>query len=144
MVSWTHNRHDFQVLSLLRIKEAEVLLSNQCYAGAYYLLGYAIECALKACIAKATKRHDFPPNLETVRAIYIHDLAKLLKSAGLEPKHQHRAKTKPTFARYWAIVKDWNEQVRYQTAIPEQDARDLHLAVTDKRHGVLPWLIKLW
>jgi hypothetical protein len=46
------NRNDLQNLSRLREKEAKVLLDNGCFAGAYYLLGYAVECALKACIAK--------------------------------------------------------------------------------------------
>lgn len=30
------------------------------YDGAYYLSGYAVEWALKACIAKNVKRYDFP------------------------------------------------------------------------------------
>jgi HEPN domain-containing protein len=33
-----------------------VLLEAGLYAGAYYLAGYAVECALKACIAKKTAR----------------------------------------------------------------------------------------
>lgn len=54
------NRYDLQKLAVLRVKEGKVLLDNKCYEGAYYLLGYAIECALKACIAKQTKKFDFP------------------------------------------------------------------------------------
>lgn len=44
------NRVDFRQLAGLRIAEAKVLLDNNLYAGAYYLAGYAVECALKACI----------------------------------------------------------------------------------------------
>lgn len=54
------NRADLQVLARLRLAEAKVLFDNRRYEGAYYLLGYAIECALKAYIAKQTKRYDFP------------------------------------------------------------------------------------
>jgi HEPN domain-containing protein len=50
------NRADLQQLAELRITEAKVLLDNGFYAGAYYLAGYAVECALKACIAKLTNR----------------------------------------------------------------------------------------
>jgi hypothetical protein len=46
------NRNDFQKISRLRVKEAKALLDNGYPAGAYYLMGYAVECALKACIAK--------------------------------------------------------------------------------------------
>jgi HEPN domain-containing protein len=49
------NRTDLQQLAELRIKEARILLDGDSYSGAYYLAGYAIECALKACIAKRTK-----------------------------------------------------------------------------------------
>jgi hypothetical protein len=54
------NRADLQALADLRVKEATILLDANCFEGAYYLLGYAIECALKACIAKQIKQHDFP------------------------------------------------------------------------------------
>ena len=27
---------------------------------AYYMIGYCVECALKACIAKQIRRFDFP------------------------------------------------------------------------------------
>jgi hypothetical protein len=44
------NRAEFQKLADLRAREAGVLLAARCYDGAYYLAGYAVECALKACI----------------------------------------------------------------------------------------------
>jgi hypothetical protein len=55
------NRTDFQELADVRIGEAEVLVAQGKWDGAYYLAGYAVECALKACIAKLTNLHDFPP-----------------------------------------------------------------------------------
>ena len=45
------NRADFQRLADVRIDEAGVLLAAGRWSGAYYLAGYAVECALKACIA---------------------------------------------------------------------------------------------
>jgi len=77
------NREDFQKLTQERLKDAEALLRQQRYSAAYYLCGYAVECALKACIAKQTKEFDFPPDPATIREIYVHDLEKLTKSAGL-------------------------------------------------------------
>lgn len=77
------NRADFQKLAALRVNEAKALLDNECYEGAYYLAGYAVECALKACVARKTKRYDFPPNEKTVREYYTHELEKLVKGAGL-------------------------------------------------------------
>ena len=53
------NRQDLQNLALTRLEEVEVLLNNHKYSGAYYLSGYVIECALKACIAKQTQEFDY-------------------------------------------------------------------------------------
>jgi HEPN domain-containing protein len=47
-------RKDLQKLAAIRLKEAKLLLAANAPDGAYYLAGYAVECALKACIAKAT------------------------------------------------------------------------------------------
>ena len=76
------NRLQFQELTKLRQREAYALLSNRLYAGAYYLIGYAIECSLKACIAKQTKRHDFPDKNETIQS-YTHKLEQLMGLSGL-------------------------------------------------------------
>jgi HEPN domain-containing protein len=54
------NRNDLRRLARIRLKEARMLLEADCSDGSYYLCGYAIECALKACIARNTQRHDFP------------------------------------------------------------------------------------
>ena len=76
------NRIDFQRISKLRVKEAKTLLDKGFYSGAYYLLGYSVECALKACIAKKIKRHDFP-ELKFVNKSYTHNLEQLLNVSGL-------------------------------------------------------------
>ena len=63
------NRFDFQRLAKIRIKEAGVLLEKRCYEGAYYLVGYAVECALKACIAKQTQRFEFPEKSRVLESL---------------------------------------------------------------------------
>ena len=54
------NRIDFQEIAELRLRESKALLAAGFPDGAYYLAGYAVECALKACIAKRSQEHDFP------------------------------------------------------------------------------------
>ncbi|MGC2744663.1 MAG: hypothetical protein WA672_15920 [Candidatus Angelobacter sp.] len=46
-------RVDLQELAHLRLAEARLLLDGKSFAGAYYLTGLALECALKACIARS-------------------------------------------------------------------------------------------
>ena len=55
------------------------------WTGASYssLAGYAVECALKARIAKATRKHDFP-DTKKADASHRHNLRELLKVANLE------------------------------------------------------------
>src|SRR5215467_363676 len=77
-------RREFQRLAELRANEASILAQRGKQQGAYYLAGYAVECALKACIAKQTRRNEFPPKPDYVRKAYTHDLIELLRLAGLD------------------------------------------------------------
>ena len=67
------NRKDFHQLAELRLKEARALLAAEFPDGAYYLAGYAVECGLKACIAKRTREHDYPDK-KLVNKSYTHDV----------------------------------------------------------------------
>ncbi|MDH4220632.1 MAG: DNA-binding protein [Candidatus Aminicenantes bacterium] len=137
------NRFDFQRLAELRVKEAEVLLGQGYFDGAYYLLGYAVECAFKACIARQTKQYDFPPERKAIEAIYQHDPIKLLKASGLEGDHEIEMQANSTFADNWKIVQVWSEQLRYQIGKSEAEVKDFYTAVVSDE-GVLSWVKKYW
>ena len=132
------NSKDLQELAKLRLKEAESLLQGNMPAGAYYLAGYAVECALKACIAQKTKEHDFPDKNLVARS-YTHDLTRLLRLAGLEQK----LKTSEQLGVNWSLVKDWNESKRYEFTDMTR-AEQLHRAILDKKHGVFQWIQEHW
>ena len=76
------NRKDLQLLARVRLAGAKTLLDAGRPDGAYYLAGYAVECALKACIARGTLRHEFPGK-KTVDASHTHNLRDLIKVANL-------------------------------------------------------------
>jgi len=137
------NRVDLQLLSRLRRREARVLLNTNLPAGAYYLAGYSVECALKACIARATKRHDFPDKNLALES-YTHDLTRLLRAAGLEREFDVDIAASPALDRNWAIVKDWKETSRYDATIDLTKARQLYEAASARRSGVLAWLRQHW
>lgn len=136
------NRSQLKKLSNLRVKEAKVLFRAQQYEGAYYLIGYAVECGLKACIAKQFKRHDFPDK-RLVEKAHTHKVEALLKLAGLETAFQSDRRNNPTLDLNWAIVKDWSEEERYNDNISINQARDLISACTG-RGGILPWIKRRW
>ena len=103
------NRADLQQLAMLRIAEAKALLAAGFPAGAYYLAGYAIECAIKACIAKAVQQFDFPDK-DRVNKSYQHNLVELLKPAGLESELKDAISKSKVFEGNWAIVKTGRKQ----------------------------------
>jgi hypothetical protein len=137
------NRQDLQRLSHTRVREAKVLLDGGNFAGSYYLMGYAVECAIKSAIAKQTKRHDFP-NKQLAADSYKHDLKSLLQTAGLWTRFEAAIRASPSLSDNWAVVKDWNETSRYVLSFTEAQARDLYSACTARTHGLLAWLKNYW
>lgn len=137
------NRADLRQLAHIRVAEARALRAAGHAAGAYYLAGYAVECALKACIAKAVQQYDFPER-DRVNQSYSHNLAQLLRIAGLEASLDAATNQNHVLARYWAIVKDWNQSWRYSLSIVAKDADALLAAVDDPANGVLRWLASHW
>lgn len=135
------NRVEFQILAAERLDDAAALLKTGRYSGAYYISGYAIECALKACIARKTMQDDFPP--KEAAKFYVHDLPKLLDIAGLGEAFTNEAGQDPAFRTNWATVKEWTEEARYQRN-GQQQAEEMVAASSDPEHGVLQWLKRNW
>jgi len=137
------NRTELQQLAELRMKEAKALLDAGCFEGAYYLAGYAVECAIKSGFAKKTVQYDFPDK-KVVNQIYDHNPVNLIKAAGLEREWEKELKASAGFRTNWNIVKDWTEESRYKTKVEEKLAQGLYDAITDPRDGVMAWLKKHW
>jgi hypothetical protein len=132
-------RKDLQKLAAVRLREAKLLLKANAPDGAYYLAGYAVECALKACIAKSTERHDFP-DLKRTKDSYTHKAKDLIVVAGLKSPLEE-AMGQSEFAWRWEIVIQWSEESRYIGHSP-QEALDLIEAIENRKHGILQWLKK--
>lgn len=137
------NRQELQELSKVRRREAAALIKSKHYSGAYYLLGYSVECALKACIAKQTQKFDFP-NKELANKAHVHNLEQLVKLAGLETDLNNKIAANKIFEVNWAVVKDWKETSRYICTIVQSDAKDLYTACTSRSNGILSWIQSKW
>ena len=136
------NRDNLKALSIQRIKEARILLRNNCFDGAYYLAGYSIECALKACIAKQIRMYDFPDK-DLASKSYSHIVGDLVKVAGLDVLRKSEEQISPDFAVNWSIVQRWRETSRYETR-SKQEAEDLFISIITKKGGVLRWIQQHW
>jgi HEPN domain-containing protein len=136
------NRTDFQQLAELRLREAEALLAAGLSDGAYYLAGYSVECALKACIAKRTQLHDFPEK-KLVNDSHTHNLKELLRLAELKTELDSVLDADPEMRSNLETVQDWSETARYQrkTAL---DTVALLTAIESQKGGLLPWIRQRW
>ena len=135
-------RSDFQLLADLRIDEAGVLLAAGKWDGAYYLAGYAVECALKACIAKLTRAEDFPDK-ETATKAWTHKFGVLLEVAELVSARNAEGTANAAFEAYWRVVVSWKEDARYKRTT-QLDAESFFKAVSDPNDGVLRWIRQHW
>jgi hypothetical protein len=138
------NRNDFQQLADLRIAEAAALLTLAVPMadGAYYIAGYAVECALKACIAKSYGAEEWPDKGFVVDC-HTHEILKLVRLAALEPARSADVAANPNLGTNWNIVKDWSERSRYERHSLAK-AQRLCEAITHAADGVLPWIKNHW
>jgi hypothetical protein len=138
------NRADLQQLADLRIAEAQALLTqaHPMPDGTYYLAGYAVECALKACIAGGYGAETWPDK-KFVADCHTHDISILVRLAGLEQDLINDVAANLPFGTNWNIVKDWSEKSRYERHSLAA-AQKLYAAITDATNGVLPWIKARW
>jgi HEPN domain-containing protein len=134
-------RRDFQRLAELRAREAKILAKAGNQHGACYLGGFAIECALKACIARQTRRHDFPADAGYARSVYTHDLNELLKLARLNDQLDRDMRARPQLATNWGVAKGWKVDSRYETS--GLNGKDM-VAAVNSSDGVLEWIKLYW
>jgi len=135
------NRIGFQEIAGIRLRESKALLDAGFPDGAYYMAGYAVECALKACIAKRTQEHDFPE--KDSHKYYSHDLENLFGLAKLNNEWDEAKRANPALNANWIIVRNWSEISRYdrKTVV---DATGLLKAIEDQTGGLLPWVQERW
>lgn len=137
------NRNELQLLSRTRQREAQTLLRSKHFLGSYYIAGYSVECALKACIAKNTKRYEFPDKNLALQA-WNHNFVDLFKTAELWADFSTDRKANSNLEINWAVTKDWSEKYRYDLSITPQMAQDFYSSISARTHGVLSWIRRRW
>jgi hypothetical protein len=138
------NRADLQTLADVRIDEAQALLGlvPPRADGAYYLAGYAVECALKAAIAKLNHQDDWPDKGFVIDC-HTHDILTLVRLARLDVARAADAANNPARAQNWSVVQGWSERGRYDRHSLAKAQRMID-AVSDHANGVLPWIKANW
>ena len=101
-------KSDIEKLAQLRLDDSLLLMRAERSSSAYYLAGYAIELALKACISKLFLPNVIPEK-SFVDAVYTHKLDNLLATAGLTIKFKEACTADHLLAAYWGVASQWRE-----------------------------------
>jgi hypothetical protein len=135
-------RSDLQAVAQAKIDDASLLAQNNRFSNAYYLAGYAVEIALKACIARQFTAESIPEK-SFVNGIYVHNLKALVGLAGLSAEFKSKGDADPGFAANFALVAQWEPDVRYESS-DSMSAQTMIAAIVDPSSGVLPWIKQYW
>lgn len=137
------DREQLRKLTRLRLKDARELYARHQWSGSYHIAGIAVECGLKACIAKNQRKHCFPDKF-FANDCFTHDLKQLMKLADLTAEYDNEVQALGgIFSTYWSTVTDWRIGSRYEVT-PKNDARDMLKAMNDRTAGVMKWIRKHW
>jgi hypothetical protein len=78
------NRQELRDISKARLKTAKLLIAAEDWQGAGYMMGYALECALKAVICKTLRLNEYPESGKDDNWFLTHRLERLLRLSGME------------------------------------------------------------
>ena len=135
---------ELQQMAVERIKDAKALLDGSRWEFAYYVAGYAVECALKSCLlARMTHTGWIFQDKAKIEECLTHDFDKLVILAGLKSELTSALAAGTAFAGFWVEVTKWKVISRYTTKT-EPEARALYEAITNDPDGVLKWIQKYW
>ena len=141
------DRKTLQRIAKARLKDAKVLLGRKRWSGAYYLCGYALECALKSCLLRYLGESGAvfgdPSYLKKLADCWTHDLGKLVNLAGLDADFGIARGANPALENFWKVAKDWEETSRYEEKT-EAEAKALYEAVSHNPDGVFRWIQSRW
>jgi hypothetical protein len=110
-------RKDIERIAEMRYKEAQCLLENKMWEGAYYLAGYSVELLLKARICKTLKIDNFfdftlVQRKEFYKVFKSHDIYELALLSGMN-ENIILIEADPLLNIHWTLVIEWTEASRY-------------------------------
>jgi hypothetical protein len=149
------NQAELRRMAEERLLDAKALLDGGRWAFAYYVAGYAVECALKSCLL-ARMIHTgliFKEKWEA-KECRVHAFGALIDQADLRDELNEKLKASAAaapaggppgglFVAHWDTVTKWKETSRYESKM-EAEARAIYEAISHDPDGVLPWIRNYW
>ena len=138
------NQADLRSLAQERILDADALINGGRWSFAYYVAGYAVECALKSCLlARMIYTGWVFQEKAKIDECLTHNFERLINLSGLSDELNAQLAAIPDFVGNWGITIRWKVTDRYGRNT-EAEARALYAAITDDPDGVLTWMTSYW
>jgi HEPN domain-containing protein len=140
------NGKELKQISISRLKAAKILIENKDYDGAVYIMGYALECALKSAICKLLNLSSYPDkggsrDIENIFKTHRFDVLLILSGMS----NDFNLNTAPRRYENWSeLTKKWSTEIRYEPigSRTETEASRMYLALLEKEHGIITWINK--
>ena len=136
------SRANLQGIAEARLSDASLLLIHRRFSSAYYLSGYAVELALKACVSRQFRQDEIPDKV-LIKRVLTHQFPELVSLAGLASELKGEQEVDPAFQANWGIVNEWESDSRYDM-IDAISAQQMLKAIADDQHGVMQWIRRHW
>ncbi len=135
---------DLRKVVKAKLKAAKILYKAKDYDTAGYLLGYVVECSLKALICKKLNLDEYPDTGKHYDVFASHDLDRLMMLSGYSS--DFRLEPTSGLVNNWGILtKDWKPEIRYNIGAYNSDLIQTKLnALEDKDEGFFTWIKKRW
>ena len=108
------------------------------------MLGYVVECSLKATICKKLKLVDYPDTGRHTSVFAVHELDRLLILSGYSNEIEFTRN--PNLFNNWSILtKDWKPEIRYNIGTYAPAIINAKIAaLEDPVDGFFTWIKKRW
>jgi len=138
---------DFRDIAKKRLKTAEILMSNQEWGMTAYILGFVLECILKASACKALNLSIYPEiektkNQQIVNYFRTHNFDMLLVVSGTSDIFDlsgEGASSWSGFTQEYTKIGKWTD-IRYEvlSQFDENLVKRLYKFLTEKPNGIIP------
>ena len=137
------NHQELRDISKARLRTAKILLDNSDFDGAIYMMGYVLECALKAIICKRLNLPSYPDkggskDIENIFKTHKFDI--LLTLSGME--NDFSLKSPKRRYENWSELTKWSTDIRYEPVgtRTRAEAERMYNALVGKPHGIITWI----
>lgn len=135
-------------ISKARLKSASILITAEDYDGGAYMLGYALECALKAAVCKSLRISSYPSDTKKHGHFLTHNFDQLLVFSGLSDVFSLSGDIQgfQNWSDFTGMYPGEWPSMRYNKdnldRFDEKKVKDLYENLTEKPSGVITLISK--